>query len=176
MAVVGALTLSTLVSAEERQHYLRGTAVLDLLTGNVVGAGHATHLGNYTEVGFASVSDTGHLEGCVILTAANGDELWEHVSGQLNPFTGEITATVAYIGGTGRFEDATGSASLVAQLQLDGPIATIAVVVDGTIDYGAASGVSEQSNEQNRPVRPRLRSSFLTGRMDAILAGDVRCR
>jgi hypothetical protein len=37
--------------------------------------------------------------------------------------------------GRTRFEDATGSASVVAPFETDGVTATIAVVVEGTIDY-----------------------------------------
>jgi hypothetical protein len=64
---------------------------------------------------------------------ANGDELLVDFTGTLNFFTGTITATLTFDGtAAGRFQDATGSASLVAQFQPDG---TIAVVVEGTIDY-----------------------------------------
>jgi hypothetical protein len=134
LVAAGLVTFSSRASAEERDYHLHGTALLDEF-GNVVGAGNATHLGNYTEVGYASITGDNpfalHVEGCVILTGAHGDELWETISGQLNWFTGEITATVTYIGGTGRFEGASGSAILLAQIGPDG----ISVVVDGTIDY-----------------------------------------
>ena len=131
---VGLVTFSSRASAEEREHRLRGTALL--LDGIVTGAGNATHLGNYTETGFASISGENpfalELEGCVILTAANGvDKLWEHVSGHLNFFTGEITATVTFMGGEGRFADASGSADLLGQVGPDG----ISVVVEGKINY-----------------------------------------
>jgi hypothetical protein len=49
----------------------------------------------------------------------------------MNFFTGAITATLTYIGGDGRFEDASGSADLLGQLGPGG----ISVVVVGTIDY-----------------------------------------
>jgi hypothetical protein len=129
LAVVGSVIFSARASAEERDYRLHGTAML--VDGIVTGTGNATHLGNYTEVGIASISETGHVEGCVILTGVRGDEIWETISGQLDPSTGMITATVTYIGGTGRFEGASGSAILLAQIGPDG----ISVVVAGTIDY-----------------------------------------
>ena len=55
------------------------------------------------------------------------------ITGEFNPFSGTIIGTITFEGATtGRFKDATGSASLEAQIQPDG---TISVVVDGTIDY-----------------------------------------
>ncbi len=134
LAIVGSVIFSTRASGVERKYSLRGTALLDN-DGIVVGAGNATHLGNYTEDGFASISGNDltalQLEGYVTLTAANGDKLREHITGHLNFFTGAITATVTFIGGEGRFEDASGSAILLGQVGPSG----ISVVVVGTIDF-----------------------------------------
>jgi len=137
LAVVGSVVFSARASGEERAYHSRSTAVLNLETGNFLAAGNGTHLGNYTEVGNVSISGNDpealHVEGSATLTAANGDELCLDFTGQLNFLTGTITATITFDGATtGRFKDATGSASLVAQFQPDG---TIAVVVVGTIDY-----------------------------------------
>lgn len=133
LVVVGIQTLPDRASAEERAYQSRSTAVLDFATGNFVAAGNATHLGSYIESGNVSISPTGQVEGSATLTAANGDELWVDFTGELNASTGTITATITFDGATtGRFKDATGTASLVAQFQLDG---TITVVVEGTIDY-----------------------------------------
>jgi hypothetical protein len=65
-------------------------------------------------------------------TAANGDQLYAVFAGQLNGVTGIITATVTYVGGTGRFTDASGTAALSGQLL---PGGAIEVTVKGTIDY-----------------------------------------
>lgn len=134
LVAVAALALTDRASAEERDYRLHGTAFLDE-SGNVVGAGNATHLGNYTEVGYASISGDNpfalEVKGRVVLTGTHGDELWETITGHLNYFTGEITATVTFVGGTGRFENVSGSANLWAQIGPDG----ISVVVKGTIDY-----------------------------------------
>ncbi len=131
LAAVGVLALAAPAQAEERPHVSRGTAQFVSPTGDFVGAGNATHLGLYEEVGNATISPTGGIEAWAIYTAANGDELWATFTGQLDPFGG-ITATVTYVGGTGRFDDADGSATLSGQMLPDG---TIAVSVEGTIDY-----------------------------------------
>jgi hypothetical protein len=135
--MVGSVAFSNRASAEERAYRSRSTALLNLETGDFVSAGNATHLGQYTEIGSLSISGDNptalHVEGSATLTAANGDELCVDFTGRLNFLTGAITATLTFDGApAGRFQDATGSASLAAQLQPDG---TIAVVVDGTIDY-----------------------------------------
>jgi hypothetical protein len=102
-----------------------------------VGAGRATHLGRYTEVGtvaFAPTTDPDVLavSGSIVYTAANGDELHATFAGELNQATGAIAATLTYVGGTGRFEDAAGSSGLTGQM-LGGGAAS--VVVAGSIDY-----------------------------------------
>jgi hypothetical protein len=137
LLVVGSVTFSNRASAEERAYQSRSTALLNLGTGKFVAAGNATHLGKYTEMGSITISGDDptalHVEGSATLTAANGDELDVDFTGTLNFFTGAITATLIFDGALeGRFQDATGSASLVAQFQADG---TVAVIVDGTIDY-----------------------------------------
>ena len=131
LVAVAVLVLPDRASAEERAYSSRGTAQFISPT-DFVGAGQATHLGYYTEVGSVSFSPTGAITGQVVYTAANGDQLCATVAGQLNGQTGAITATITYVGGTGRFEGATGSASLTGQIQLDG---TIVVAVEGTINY-----------------------------------------
>src|SRR5262245_36514399 len=89
--------------AAERPHHSRGTAQFVSPFGDFVGAGHATHLGHYTEIGNASISEFGEIDGWAHYTAANGDQLCATVTGQVDPF-GAITVTVTYVGGTGRFE------------------------------------------------------------------------
>jgi hypothetical protein len=133
---VGSIIFAARASGEERAYQSRSTAVLNLATGDFVAAGNGTHLGSYTELG--NIKITGDdpnaldVEGSATLTAANGEELCVAIMGEMNFFTGTIIGTLTFEGGTGRFEDATGSASVVAQLQPNG---TIVVVVEGTIDY-----------------------------------------
>ncbi|MBS0197293.1 MAG: hypothetical protein JSR77_11090 [Planctomycetes bacterium] len=102
-----------------------------------VGRGNATHLGRYTEAGtisFAPTSDPAvlHVEGAIVYTSTQNDQLHAAFSGQLNLQTGAITATITYVaGGTGRFVNAGGSSILTGQLGPDG----ITVSVQGTINY-----------------------------------------
>jgi hypothetical protein len=136
LVAVAILALPDRASAEERRHSSRGTAHFDSPTG-FVGKGLATHLGNYTESAFAIFSPTDEpgilrIDALAIYTAANRDQLYAIVTGELNGATGAITATVTYVGGTGRFKQAVGSATLSGQML---PGGTISVTVEGTIDY-----------------------------------------
>lgn len=74
------------------------------------GTGVGTHLGKFTFQGVECVSiatgifDDGRWTG----VAANGDQLHMNYKGQLRPdWTG--AEEEVYVGGTGRFEDATGA-------------------------------------------------------------------
>ena len=130
------LALPDRAPAEDRPHFSRGTAQFVSPT-DFVGTGHATHLGAYTEVGSVAFSPPDaagvlQLTGWAVYTAANGDELHATFDGQLNGATGAITATLTYAGGTGRFADAGGSASLSGRIL---PGGAISVAVAGTIDY-----------------------------------------
>ena len=81
------------------------------------GEGHMTHLGRFT---FVSPHTSGFLdfsiEGTQNFTAANGDELYADIAGQLEPVVAEdgrvlLVGTVngTITGGTGRFENASGT-------------------------------------------------------------------
>ena len=136
LAAVGVLALSAPAQAEERPHVSRGTAQF-VNANDFVGAGIATHLGRYDEVGSAQFSPTADptvfvIDAWSIYTAANGDQLYAVFSGHLNGLTGTITATVTYVGGTGRFTDASGTATLSGQVL---PGGSIKVAIKGTIDY-----------------------------------------
>ena len=135
LVAAGCLILTVGASAGERQHFSSGTA--EFTPTGFAGSGHATHVGHYTEVGavqFLDVTDPPlvPIVGWSTYTAANGDELDAVFSGHLNGLTGEIEATLIYEGGTGRLEDADGSATLEGQILPDG---TIDVSVKGTIDF-----------------------------------------
>ena len=136
LSVVGILIVATPAQAVERAYISRGTAQF---TGpnTFVGAGTATHLARYEETGSVQFSDTAdptvsHLEAEATYTAANGDQIYATFSGELNGVTGVITATVTYVGGTGQFANASGTATLSGQLL---PGGSIEVAVRGTIDY-----------------------------------------
>jgi len=78
-----------------------------------VGSGTGTHIGNHTSEWFVCSNQQGGLEGAFTgtITAANGDEIY---ISQPDPsvFTidelGNVTGEFDIVGGTGRFEDATG--------------------------------------------------------------------
>ena len=133
---VSILSLALSAQAGTRPHVSRGTAQF-VSANDFVGAGFATHLGFYDEVGSAQFSPTANpavleIDAWSIYTAANGDELHAVFAGHLNALTGAITVTVTYVGGTGRFADATGTATLSGQLFPDG---SIEVDVEGSVDY-----------------------------------------
>jgi hypothetical protein len=136
LSAIGVLTLAAPAQAVQRAYVSRGTAQF---TGpnTFVGAGTATHLARYAEAGSVQFSATAdptvlHLEASATYTADNGDELYATFTGQLNGVTGTITATVTYVGGTGRFANASGTAALSAQIVGGG---SLEVSVKGTIDY-----------------------------------------
>ena len=71
--------------------------------------GQATHLGRYTREESIVIHPDGSIEGSVVFVAANGDRLFADFNGGfISPTT--IAGTYHFTGGTGRFEDATGSA------------------------------------------------------------------
>lgn len=136
LVAVSLMAIPPRVSAADRPHKSGGTAQFVSAT-EFVGSGEATHLGRYSETGSVLFSPTAdptvlHIDALATYTAANGDQLSAIITGTLNGVTGVITATVTYVGGTGRFANATGSSSLAGQL-LDG--GAISVAVEGTIDY-----------------------------------------
>ena len=94
--------------------------------------GNATHLGKFTrreDVTFDFGAFT--FTGTIVFVAADGDELWTDFSGH---FTGpnSVEATYTFTGGTGRFTDATGTATAVATTP---DFVHVSVTFDGTIDY-----------------------------------------
>ncbi|HEX5053701.1 MAG TPA: hypothetical protein VFZ65_18115 [Planctomycetota bacterium] len=123
-------------SPHARPYSAHGTAQFVSPT-DFVGSGQATHLGNYSEVGSVAFAPTGNpavlaVSGSTIYTAANGDDLHAHVDGTLDVSTGMVAATLTYVGGTGRFANASGSSNLAGQMQGGG---ALAVAVAGSISY-----------------------------------------
>lgn len=116
------------VSAAQRPMAGRGTGTASFITdeaGNVIGAnvattGNATHLGLFTGTGrvlFAPDPEDPniiHPSGEATFIAANGDHLsiaFENGSQDLT--TGIGVADIQFVGGTGRFQGATGTGQLV---------------------------------------------------------------
>jgi hypothetical protein len=136
LVAVGVLAVAANAKAAQRPHVSQGSAQF-INEHDFVGSGTATHLGRYDEVGSADILPTPdptlfEVDASATYTAANGDKLYAEFTGYLDGLTGEITAIVSYVGGTGRFAGASGTATLSGQMFPDG---SIQVAVEGTLDY-----------------------------------------
>ena len=79
--------------------------------------------------------DGGPVESLLVgkdLTGANGDQLYTNFSGEFDLLTGTVSVTITYVGGSGRFAGASGTAELSGELFDDG---SFHVVVQGTLDF-----------------------------------------
>jgi ELWxxDGT repeat protein len=93
--------------------------------------GNATHLGDFTRTEYVFFGPGGTISGTEVFTAANGDQLSVDFSGAFtSPTTAEGTYT--FTGGTGRFSDATGTATFAATT-LDAIHVTVSF--EGSISY-----------------------------------------
>ena len=122
------LLLGTIpVSATERPFALKGAGVATLIvnesglpTGAIAtGSGTATHLGQWTVSGNVKYTlDNGVLRssGQATLTAADGDKLQVEIDGILDPVAGVDQGAFYFVGGTGRFDGASGSANFVVTI------------------------------------------------------------
>ncbi len=140
------LLLGTIpVSAVERPFALNGTGVATLVTddaGHLVGAiptgsGTATHLGQWTVTGLVKYTPDNngvlHSSGEATITASNGDKLQVQIDGILDPIAAVDQGVFYIVGGTGRFEGATGRANFVVNINpLTGGFELTLV---GTINY-----------------------------------------
>lgn len=155
IALAAFLLLGTLpVSAVERPFALNGKGAATFIVdgaGNLIGAdvtatNNATHLGLCTTVGrvnYTPANDPEHpgrmlSSGSGTITAANGDVLQIEFNGVLDPPTpGSPTGIdrpfFRFVGGTGRFAGASGSAEAVVVVNLGTGAFEITMV--GKIDY-----------------------------------------
>ena len=104
----------------------------------IVGDGHATHLGRVSaEASQCTNGVTGEVaNGVVTLVAANGDELYgTYVGGPGS--SAPVEATQTFIGGTGRFANATGQAFELAYPNDPEP-GLVWGTIEGTISYNAS--------------------------------------
>jgi len=77
-------------------------------------SGNATHLGNYQRIEQLLLNPaTGAVQGTIDFRAANGDHLYVTFVGQFVSPTNAV-GTYTFVGGTGRFAGATGSAQFDA--------------------------------------------------------------
>ena len=132
--------------AVERPFALHGSGVATLITdpstgmplGAVAtGSGTATHLGQWTVTGnpkyTLDANGVLHSSGEATITAANGDKLQVQIDGILDPVASVDQGVFYFLGGTGRFENASGSANFVVNINpLTGGFE---LTVVGRIDY-----------------------------------------
>lgn len=91
------------------------------------GEGVATHLGHFTRHLVVTVNQDFSLDGDLVITAADGDKLFIHLTGSFITLSGDYEIT----GGTGRFTDASGSAEFSATMDAG----VIYFSFAGTIQY-----------------------------------------
>lgn len=127
MAIIFLLLASIPVSAVERPFALNGSGVVTVITdesGNLVGAlptgsGTATYLGQWTVSGtvkYTPVNGVLKSSGDATLTASNGDKLNFQIDGTLDPVAGVDQGLFHFVGGTGRFEGASGDANFLVSI------------------------------------------------------------
>ena len=128
MPILFLLLGSIPTSAIERPFALTGSGVAPLITdeqGHLIGAtptgsGTATYLGQWTVAGnVAYTPDSNgvlHSSGEATLTAANGDTLKFQIDGILDPVAAVDQGLFHFVGGTGRFEGATGDANFLVSI------------------------------------------------------------
>lgn len=153
IAIAAFLLLGTLpVLAVDRPFALNGKGVATFIidgAGNLVGAdvtssSTATHLGLCTTVGrvnYTPANDPEHpgrllSSGSGTITAANGDTVLIEFNGVLDPpqgTTGIDKPVFRFVGGTGRFAGASGTADAVVVVNLLTGAFEITMV--GNIDY-----------------------------------------
>jgi hypothetical protein len=147
-AVLTALTLSGLATAAERRVPFKGKSsgvVKDvgfdagIAYTRVEGEGEATHLGHFKVTGDVAVDvATGIPIGDWTLTAANGDMLFLKMGGHGIDATHGFGAFTV-VGGTGRFQGATGYYEQIITFAV--PLGTAAIipytdVLEGTMSSG----------------------------------------
>ncbi len=129
----GMLAFSSSASAAWRPYFAHGTAQFTSSPPSAfIGQGQALYLHHYTEAGSVTFTPTAdpvvlHAAGTTSYTASNGDRLDAQISGTLNLATGAVRATLIYVGGTGRFDDAVGASWLTGQMQPDGSLVVTAI-------------------------------------------------
>jgi hypothetical protein len=140
LALVGLTALTSLAVPRPFHLVEHGTLTVTKDGDNLAlitdGTGTATHLGRFDLHRTATLKPTmeGELEvdGQATLTAANGDRLESSIKGTLNPQTGKAVLIYEWKGGTGRFQNASGTTVWLVQVN---PDQTYDVVADGIINY-----------------------------------------
>lgn len=134
--------------AVERPFNLTGTGTLEVMTddngqltsGDINASGTATYLGKWTQTGNLvftfdqSKPNIIFASGETTFTAANGDTLEAEINNsELDTTTGISIGQFVFTGGTGRFQQAQGSADFTVTQDLNS--GAFDVVAQGSIDY-----------------------------------------
>jgi len=78
-----------------------------------VATGKATHIGSYTRTETLILHEDHTFEATIVITAANGDELWAGATGAFVSAT-KAVGVATFTGGKGRFTHASGEYDFVA--------------------------------------------------------------
>jgi len=126
-------------AAEDRAFKASGEGFVN--NSEMLGSGQATHLGpTFLELSFGYDLSSGRFRpDGASLTSANGDVLtfdFDAVDDyRFDMETGVVSRTVTFTGGTGRFQDATGSADVMIVFDPGTAYQTFTFLIDGSIDY-----------------------------------------
>jgi hypothetical protein len=99
----------------------------------------ATHLGKVRFDGYVDLNtllDSGlSVEMSGYLTAANGDRVYLEIDVSYDADTGIAIGTATFVGGTGRFLDASGSADVIFDFSLSSSVYSFLFEIDGSIAF-----------------------------------------
>ena len=119
---------------------LEATETVNGTLHNLVGTGHATHLGRFTLTSSFDVTPgvppTATALGTATWTAANGDEIFTAVTGLGIVTFPTVTTTETHevTGGTGRFADVSGT--IIVQRVINLQTLASSAEISGTISLG----------------------------------------
>jgi hypothetical protein len=108
------------------------TARFSFTLSGITGEGSGWTVGAHTGRGDLDVQATSLTTGTVVVTAANGDQIFQTYSN-----SSETAGMVTYMGGTGRFEDVTGEAhtTFVVTPTTDPNVVQVTGSLEGSISY-----------------------------------------
>ena len=137
LAALSVLAAGTPAHAGERAFKASGEGTVDDID-RLQGLGQATHLGRSVlrlRLDATDLFNGNSIPGYGSLSSASGEVLYFHVMDPyyFDPATGVVIATLTFTGGSGRFQDATGSADVM--FVFDVYLQHFVFLIDGSIDY-----------------------------------------
>jgi len=133
LVMAGTLAPAT---AGERPFNASGAGVIDIASNSLFAIGfEATHLGKANFYGnfYPSLDNSQPIFVPAFFYAANGDALFAIGTADFDVDTGIAIGTLTFTGGTGRFQDANGSADMM--IDFDEDFSSFFFLIDGSIDY-----------------------------------------